>query len=63
MEVYSNHEFLELEHLGPLTTIAPGAEITFPEDWWLFPHVAIPTSEAAALHELEKYVGRTTVEW
>jgi len=42
IEVYSNHEILELEHLGPLTTIGPGEEISLPEDWWVIPDVDIP---------------------
>lgn len=58
IEVYSNHEFLELEHLGPLTTIQPGEEIVFPEDWWLFTDVNVPVSEIDALQALGKYVAR-----
>lgn len=56
IEVYSSAEFLELEHLGPLTTIEPGGELVFPEDWWLFPDVAIPTDEAGAIEALDRYV-------
>jgi hypothetical protein len=63
MEVYSNHEFLELEHLGPLTIIQPGAEIVFPEDWWLFPRVTVPAGDAEALPVLERYVARASVAW
>lgn len=59
IEIYSNHEFLELEHLGPLTTIAPGAEIVFPEDWWLFDHVTIPTGEQPSLEALDRYIQKT----
>ena len=59
IEVYSNHEFLELEHLGPLTTIAPGEEIVLPEDWWVFTGVSVPSAEAAALRILERYLSRT----
>lgn len=59
IEVYSSHEFLELEHLGPLTTIAPGGIITFPEDWWLFSDVRIPTDEPGALVTLGRYVQKT----
>jgi uncharacterized protein DUF4380 len=62
MEVYSNHEFLELEHLGPLTTIAPGEEIVFPEDWWLFTGAAVPAGEADALRVLQSYVARANGE-
>ncbi len=56
MEVYSSHEFLELEHLGPLKTIAPGEEITFEENWSLYKGVQIPTGEEEALSALQKYL-------
>jgi uncharacterized protein DUF4380 len=59
VEVYSSHEFLELEHLGPLTTIAPGQEIVFPEEWWLFPGAEIATDEAGAATDLAAFVART----
>jgi hypothetical protein len=62
IEVYSSHEFLELEHLGPLTTIAPGAAIVFPEDWWLFTAVTIPSGEAPALAALHAYVDRAPLD-
>jgi hypothetical protein len=56
IEVYSSSEFLELENLGPLTTIAPGEEIVLPEDWWLFEGVKIPEAEAEALRAIERYL-------
>lgn len=56
MEVYSSAEFLELEHLGPLTTIPPGGEIPFEEHWWLFTGVEIPAGEEQALSALQKYL-------
>jgi uncharacterized protein DUF4380 len=59
VEVYSSAEFLELENLGPLTTIAPGQETTIAEDWWLRTGVTVPTDEAAALSALEDYVSQT----
>jgi hypothetical protein len=58
-EVYSSHEFLELEDLGPLTTIKPDEEIVLPEEWWLFTGVSVPATEAAALATLGTYVERT----
>ena len=60
IEVYSSHEFLELENLGPLTTIAPGEEIVLPEDWWLFGGVGVSNREAEALATLQNYVTHTT---
>jgi hypothetical protein len=58
IEIYSSHEFLELEHLGPLTTIGPGQSMTFPEDWWIFTGVTVPTPEREALEVLQGYVAK-----
>jgi hypothetical protein len=60
IEVYSSAEFLELEQLSPLTTIAPGEAIDFPEDWWVFAKVAVPADEAGARAALASYVDQTT---
>lgn len=62
IEVYSSHEFLELENLGPLTTIKPGAEIVLPEDWWLFTGVTVPTGGTDALSVLNGYVARAPLQ-
>jgi len=56
VEVYSSHEFLELENLGPLTTIAPGEEIVYAEDWWVFPNVEVRSGEREVLSDLRQYV-------
>jgi len=58
IEVYSSHEFLELENLSPLTTIAPGEEIVLPEDWWVFTGVTVPLAQDDALQVLEKFLKR-----
>lgn len=64
-EVYSSAEFLELENLGPLTTIEPGEEIAVAEDWWLFGNVEIPERarsdehERAVLGALAPYIEKT----
>lgn len=64
IEVYSSHEFLELENLGPLTTIAPGEEIVLPEDWWLFAKTSVPNDAAGAREVLDQFVDRTqAVSW
>lgn len=52
IEVYSSHEFLELEHLGPLRTIAPGEEIVLEEEWTLVGGIEIPRDEEGALAAL-----------
>ncbi len=62
IEVYSSHEFLELENLGPLTTIAPGEEIVLPEDWWLFTGVTVPTGGTDALAVLNGYVAQARTD-
>ena len=58
IEIYSSHEFLEVENLGPLATIEPGEEIVLREDWWLFEGAHIATEEAAALKDLGAYLER-----
>jgi hypothetical protein len=63
IEVYSSHEFLELENLGPLTTVAPGEEIVLPEDWWLFTAASVSRDEPGALRGLADFVGRTSPRW
>jgi hypothetical protein len=59
IEIYSSAEFLEVENLSPLTTIQPGEEIVYPEDWWVFPGVDVPVDEKAAIAILSSYVDRT----
>jgi len=63
VEIYSSAEFLEVEQLSPLTTIAPGEEIVFPEEWWVFGDVAVPPNEPAALQTLQPLVDRTATTW
>lgn len=58
IEIYSSAEFLELENLSPLTTIPPGGELSYPEDWWVFTDVGIPAGEVDALRTLQTYVDR-----
>jgi len=44
-EVFSNAEMLELETLGPLTVLPPGATVEHIEDWWLFQDVPFPEGD------------------
>lgn len=44
-EVFTNAEMLELETLGPLTVLPPGATVEHTEDWWLFRDVPFPKGE------------------
>lgn len=63
IEIYSSAEFLEVEQLSPLTTIKPGEEIVFPEDWWVFGDVTVSPDEQPALSTLENYVARAPTAW
>lgn len=62
IEVYSSKEFLELENLGPLTTIKPGEEIVLPEEWWLFEQSSLPQDEAGALRALQPALEKTRMQ-
>jgi len=52
-ETFSNDAFLELETLGPLTRLAPGATAVHHEQWLLFDGVDLGESEAQILSNLE----------
>ena len=45
-EAYTNSAILELESLGPLRVLEPGANITHMEEWTLFKNIKLPASEA-----------------
>lgn len=45
VEVFTNKDMLEVETLGPLASLAPGACAEHVEDWHLFRGVPVPTSE------------------
>jgi hypothetical protein len=61
VEIYSSAEFLELENLGPLTTIPPGGELVYPEEWSVFTDIAVPTGETDAVAALNRLVARTSM--
>jgi len=44
-ECYCNQQFLELETLGPLAQIEPGATVTHMEIWQLYPDLPLPENE------------------
>ncbi|MBN1262485.1 MAG: hypothetical protein JXB35_17525 [Anaerolineae bacterium] len=53
VETFTNGRMLEAETLGPLVTLAPGAEVEYVERWALFDHVPTPTCDAdVAAHVL-----------
>lgn len=45
-EVFTNSDMLELETLGPLTTLAPGATVEHVEQWYLLRDVPEPQTDA-----------------
>ncbi len=44
-EIFTNNEFLEVETLGPLSTVNPGQTVERVEDWGLFRNVALSASD------------------
>jgi hypothetical protein len=52
VEVFTNHEMLEVETLGPLASLAPGGHVEHTEQWFLFRNVPTPKNDA----EIEKHV-------
>ena len=45
VETFTNHLFLEVETLGPLVRLEPGAIVEHVEDWFLFRDVPTPKDE------------------
>ena len=45
-ETFSNQDFLEMESLGPMVTLAPGESVTHAEKWSLFRGVPASMTEA-----------------
>ena len=45
LETWIDAEMLELETLGPLTRLEPGAAVEHVEHWWLFDGVGLPESD------------------
>lgn len=53
-ECYCNPQFIELETLGPRTTISPGQSVTHRETWQLFPNVQLEPTEDAVQALIEQ---------
>ncbi len=47
VEVYTDAQILEVETLGPLSKLAPGASVEHVEQWFLFKDVPAPRDDAA----------------
>jgi hypothetical protein len=52
VEVFTNREIIEVETLGPLVTLRPGAQVEHTERWFLFRDVPVPKNDA----DVEKHV-------
>ncbi len=46
VETFTNNRMLEVETLGPLVELAPGAAVEHTEQWYLFRAVPMPSSDA-----------------
>jgi hypothetical protein len=58
VEIYSSAEFIEVENLGPLTTLQPGEELVYPEEWSLLVGVSIAADEPGAVRDLEPWLAQ-----
>ena len=58
-ETYVRGPFVELESLGPLQRLEPGASTAYVENWYLFPDVEIGTTEAALDAALQPLLPKT----
>ncbi len=58
-ETYTDNGFLELETLGSLQTVQPGATITHREDWWLYKGVDMGNGEAGIAAALQPIISET----
>lgn len=45
LETFTNDAMLEVETLGPLTTLQPQAAVEHVENWWLFEDVPLPAND------------------
>jgi hypothetical protein len=52
VETFTNHEMLEVETLGPVVTLAPGATVEHIEHWHLFRDVPVPHND----RDVDRYV-------
>jgi hypothetical protein len=55
-ETFTNRVMLEVETLGPLARVEPGASVEHVEDWCLFPATPLPQSDADVERDLLPHV-------
>lgn len=63
VELFTNADMLELETLGPLIDLQPGAEVEHVEQWFLFRDVPTPENEADVVQHILPRVEQTKVRW
>lgn len=56
VELFTNADMLEVETLGPLATLAPGADLSYVESWYLFDGVSQPETEEDVVEHVEPLV-------
>jgi hypothetical protein len=56
VELFANADMLEVETLGPLATLAPGADLSYVENWYLFGDVPQPETEEDVIADVEPRV-------
>ena len=59
VETFTNDAILELETLGPLTRLAPGATAVHHEQWFLFDGVRLGDGETEILGHLDELLAKT----
>lgn len=63
MEMFTNHFMLEVETLGPLTTLEPSAEVVHEEVWYLYDGVPLPTNDAEVDQHVMPKVRDALAHW
>lgn len=57
-QTYTAGDFMEVETLGPIVTLAPGASTEHVETWWLFDGVTVSGDDEAVARALQPYLAR-----
>ncbi len=60
-EVFTNADMLEVETLGPLTTLQPGETVEHVERWFLFKGIAVGETEEEIAKALEPLLQQTSL--
>jgi hypothetical protein len=63
LEMFTNKNMLEVESLGPLTRLEPGAEVVHEEVWYLYDGVPMPRNDADVEQHVMPKVGDALAHW